>query len=1208
VLIERPPASAHHRPQAFGTALFRGCVSLSLALAALAGGMPYASTASGAGPIVDDGFGDSPSIQYQQAMEHAGDVATLAPGDAVTVPYRPRAGDSTTIDGGAPVALPAGLSSGRAMAQSPQGSIRAVPDVTSASLSVDATAATTQAAQVQPALSTANALRREVYGYLPYWEWSAAPNLNYDVLSTVAYFGLDVDSLGNLVKKNSNGSTSDGWGGWTNQYMTNVINNAHAHGTRVALSIESFAWTSGEAATQTAQLSSATARANLVSQIVGAVRDRGADGVSLDFEPIASGQSANFVTFVRALRVALDAVHPGYELVFCATGDTGNYDAANLLAPGAADAVFIMGYDFRTHGAATAGSIDPLTSPKIFDLTDAVNGYKAQAPVSKLILGLPYYGIAFSTPSNAPNATNRSGDACTGATFPDETSVVYNTAAGFAATNGHFYDPIEQSAWTAYQIGTGACKTWRELYFDDARSLAAKDDMINYWNLRGSGIWALGYDSTTTELTNVLAAKFLTDLNPPKAGIVNIAPAQGNEVFGVSWTGRDDWNGVASYDVQVSTDAGPFANWITGTTATSANFAGVTGHNYSFRVRGTDGAGNVGSWDLAATYVASPKFALNGFARVVAATLNERSSPKTSATAVKQAGAGTVLQIIGGPVAADGYTWYQVTGPFTELNAVSPLFPGLWVAVNGGTTDYVVPCTPPNTTVVAAGISGYAVGTPGVAPSGTGIDRGRVFSPDADGIHDTLPLHWTNNLAFGDVTVSVYRADGKVAGTIDLGAQPTGAQSLTWNGKVDGGTAPLPDGQYILQIRGVAGSTSYDSPSPAPFTSTQWISFGVLIDTTPTGTYYPVAPVRILDTRSSASPGPLQAGKTRSFAVGGKNGVPANAIAVTGNLTVTQATVAGFVRLGSSTAGTNSTINFKAGDNRANGVMLGLAADGTLSALYTTSTGKGTVQIIFDLTGYFVRDAHGDTYFPVTPTRLVDTRIKQGISAPLVANKPVGFQVTGLAHVPSNATAVTGNATVVGMTLIGYIAIAPSFKPGVVPGTSTLNFPLSDIRANNLVVQLAGGRLQVEYVAKAGGTVQFIFDITGYFVPGLSGATFVPIPPTRLVDSRSGLGYRGPLATGSATSVAVSGQASVDPVAVAVVGNLTVTGQTSGGWLAAGPGKATSTSTLNFPVGENRANGFVSVFGSGGSLTVTYGGGAKGATTQFIVDVLGYFR
>jgi hypothetical protein len=82
---------------------------------------------------------------------------------------------------------------------------------------------------------------------------------------------------------------------------------------------------------------------------------------------------------------------------------------------------------------------------------------------------------------------------------------------------------------------------------------------------------------------------------------------------------------------------------------------------------------------------------------------------------------------------------------------------------------------------------------------------------------------------------------------------------------------------------------------------------------------------------------------------------------------------------------------------------------------------------------------------------------------------------------------------------------------------------------------------------------------------------------------------------------------SVHAIAVAVVGNLTVTAQTSAGWLSAGPARSTSTSTLNFPVGDNRANGFVSLLGPGGSLAVTFGG-SKGSSAQVVVDILGYYR
>jgi hypothetical protein len=520
----------------------------------------------------------------------------------------------------------------------------------------------------------------------------------------------------------------------------------------------------------------------------------------------------------------------------------------------------------------------------------------------------------------------------------------------------------------------------------------------------------------------------------------------------------------------------------------------------------------------------------------------------------------------------------------------------------------VVPITPPNSTAVSAGIVDYALGVPGVLPSGTGIDRGKVFSPDGDGIHDTLPLSWNDTMAFDDVVLTIYRDDETVAGTIDLGARGAGTQSYTWNGTLEG-TTPLPDGRYMLQVAGTAGSTTYYAPSAAPFGTWQIGRLGALIDTTPSGTYYPLAPVRVLDTRIGVGlTGAFGAGKTRSLTIAGVvPSVPANAMAVTGNLTVAQATAAGYVKFGSSVSGTASTINFKAGDSRANGVTLGLASDGSLSGFYSSSSGKGSVHLIFDLTGYFVRDANGATFVPIAPTRIVDSRIKKGVVAPLAAGRVATFSVAGLSGVPANAIAVTGNATITGQTAAGYVTVAPTIAAGAPPTSSTINFPLGDTRANNVTVPLSQGKLQVEYVGKAKTTTQFIFDVTGYFVPGLSGATFVPLTSGRVVDSRTALGFKGPLKTSATAPFAVSGQVSVRPIAVAVVGNLTVTGQTSAGWLAAAPGPTTSTSTLNFPVGDNRANGFVSLLGPGGTLSVTFRGTLR-STTQVVVDILGYYR
>ena len=128
-------------------------------------------------------------------------------------------------------------------------------------------------------------------------------------------------------------------------------------------------------------------------------------------------------------------------------------------------------------------------------------------------------------------------------------------------------------------------------------------------------------------------------------------------------------------------------------------------------------------------------------------------------------------------------------------------------------------------------------------------------------------------------------------------------------------------------------------------------------------------------------------------------------------------------------------------------------------------------------------DASGATYHTLTPTRLLDTRSGNGLSGVFSSHVARTFQVTTRGGVPANAMAVTGNLTVAQQTAAGYLYIGPLALNN--PTSSTLNFPVSDNRANGVTVALSGsGTLSVTYVASTlTPTTQVIFDVTGYFTP-----------------------------------------------------------------------------------------------------------------------------
>jgi hypothetical protein len=81
-----------------------------------------------------------------------------------------------------------------------------------------------------------------------------------------------------------------------------------------------------------------------------------------------------------------------------------------------------------------------------------------------------------------------------------------------------------------------------------------------------------------------IASAFGTVSPPPPTSSVNPLPAaEASPSFTVSWSGSDPGGpGIASYNVYVSDNGGPFTPWLTNTTQTSATFNGQAGHSYGF--------------------------------------------------------------------------------------------------------------------------------------------------------------------------------------------------------------------------------------------------------------------------------------------------------------------------------------------------------------------------------------------------------------------------------------------------------------------------------------------------------------------------------------------------------------------------------------------------------------------------------------------------
>ena len=535
-----------------------------------------------------------------------------------------------------------------------------------------------------------NGMRKEVFGFLPYWMLSDAELqwMQYQLVTTIAYFGVAARSDGSLATS-SGGAPTAGWSGWNSSAMTNVTNAAHARGVRVVLTITMMAWDGG--AEQAALLGNAGARAVLINNIVAAVRDRNADGVNLDFEPVFTPQRDQYTSFVRQLKAGLVAAGAGSYLTVdttagAATWSTG-YDVAALTADGAADALFVMGYDYSWSGSSRAGGVAPLESPYILDVTDSVDDFLSLMPGSKIIWGVPYYGRTWQTTSDALNSLTRSG--ASGASK----AYYYTGARDLAATYGRRWDDVGKVPWFTYYDSAKA--TWVQGYYDDPTSLTHKYDLVNARGLAGTGMWTLLMDQGDNALWNLLAAKFVTDTTPPDGGIRILPALTDASAIPVGWSAADVGSGVAFYSVQVrDLSSASWNTWLTGTTATSGYYVGVPGHSYEFRVSATDFRGNQQPW-LASSPAPGSALAIGGFGRVLTDTLNVRSGAGTSFSAIDQLTKDALVAVLAGPIDAGGYAWYQVQFDFTEWPSSDYPRRG-WVAAGPAGAPYLQPSVAPN--------------------------------------------------------------------------------------------------------------------------------------------------------------------------------------------------------------------------------------------------------------------------------------------------------------------------------------------------------------------------------------------------------------------------------------------------------------------------------------------------------------------------------
>jgi alpha-tubulin suppressor-like RCC1 family protein len=355
-------------------------------------------------------------------------------------------------------------------------------------------------------------------------------------------------------------------------------------------------------------------------------------------------------------------------------------------------------------------------------------------------------------------------------------------------------------------------------------------------------------------------------------------------------------------------------------------------------------------------------------------------------------------------------------------------------------------------------------------------------------------------------------------------------------------------------------------------------------------TFTSLTPVRVLDTRTSA--GPVGQGGTVTVDLASR--VPVTATAVVLNVTGVTPTSNTFVTVfpGGTTRPTASSLNLVPGDTRPNQVTVSLGANRTVS-LYNN---VGNVHLVADLAGYYGTGA-GAKYTALPPQRVFDTRDNNA------AVGPGGTMVLGLGEwIPASATAVTFNLTATNATASTFVTAWPADAPR--PNASNVNVPIGDTRAN-LVTVAVGADLDA-FLYNNAGSVDLIVDLAGFYTPDY-GASFVPLSPTRVLDTRNGTGTPGtnPVGPGAVVDLFL-GNNGVPVTSTGAVLNVTGVDATTATYVAAYPDGALMTfipSTLNLSPGQTVPNAAAVAFAHARQIELYNNAG----NVHLVADLAGYF-
>lgn len=257
---------------------------------------------------------------------------------------------------------------------------------------------------------------------------------------------------------------------------TEMLRSAAAERIVPVLCITNFSAT--ETGTQLAHtiLASTDIQDRLVTNIVNVMKEKGYQGINVDFENVLLADRELYNQFLKRLT---DQLHPKGYFVSTALAPKTSSEQKGLLVEAhdyaaqgrIVDFVVLMTYEWG-YRFGPPQAISPLNQIKrVLDYAVTV------IPRDKIFFGFQIYARDWLL----PHAEGQEAE-----TFSQQEAVRRAIESGATIQ----YDTVAQSPYFRY---TDAQGRYHEVWFEDARSAQAKFDLVKDYHLRGISYWVLGY-------------------------------------------------------------------------------------------------------------------------------------------------------------------------------------------------------------------------------------------------------------------------------------------------------------------------------------------------------------------------------------------------------------------------------------------------------------------------------------------------------------------------------------------------------------------------------------------------------------------------------------------------------------------------------------------------------------------------------------------